>query len=175
MTGGEIRLTNAQPLDLIPVCDKLREMGCRITEEKDAIALTAPERLRAFSQLRTNPHPGFPTDMQAQMLAAACVAEGTSVIVENVFENRLSHVTDLCRMGADIRVNGRMAVVTGVPRLSGMTVSARDLRGGAALVLAALAAKGESTVEHAELIDRGYERLEQTLQAFGAKIERVRQ
>ena len=174
MTGGEIRLTNARPWDVIPVCDKLKEMGCCITEEKDTVTLAAPERLRAFSQLQTNPHPGFPTDMQAQMLAAACVAEGTSVIVENVFENRLSHVTDLCRMGADIRVNGRMAVVTGVPRLSGMTVSARDLRGGAALVLAALAAKGESTVEHAELIDRGYERLEQTLQAFGAKIERVR-
>ena len=174
MTGGEIRLTNARPWDVIPVCDKLKEMGCRITEEKDAVALAAPERLRAFSQLQTNPHPGFPTDMQAQMLAAACVAEGTSVIVENVFENRLSHVTDLCRMGADIRVNGRMAVVTGVPRLSGMTVSARDLRGGAALVLAALAAKGESIVEHAELIDRGYERLERTLAALGAKIERVR-
>ena len=174
MTGGEIRLANAQPWDLIPVCDKLREMGCRITEEKDAIALTAPERLRAFSQLRTNPHPGFPTDMQAQMLAAACVAEGTSVIVENVFENRLGHVTDLCRMGADIRVNGRMAVVTGVPRLSGMPVSARDLRGGAALVLAALAAAGESIIEHAEFIDRGYERLERTLAALGAKIERVR-
>ena len=173
MTGGEVRLANAQPLDLIPVCDKLREMGCYITEERDAIVLTAPGRLRAFSQLRTNPHPGFPTDMQAQMLAAACVAEGTSVIVENVFENRLGHVTDLCRMGADIRVNGRMAVVTGVPRLSGMPVSARDLRGGAALVLAALVAKGESTVEHAEFIDRGYEHLERTLQALGAKIERV--
>ncbi|MBR3018297.1 MAG: UDP-N-acetylglucosamine 1-carboxyvinyltransferase [Clostridia bacterium] len=174
MTGGEIRLTNVCPWDIIPVCDKLREMGCRITESRDAVSLSAPTRLKAFSQLQTNPHPGFPTDMQAQMLAAACVASGTSVIVENVFENRLSHVADLCRMGADIRVNGRTAVVTGVPRLSGMTVSARDLRGGAALVLAALAAKGESVVEHAELIDRGYERLEETLTALGAKIERVK-
>ena len=174
MTGGEIRLANVTPWDLIPVCDKLREMGCRITEGRDSVFLSAPKRLKAFSHLQTNPHPGFPTDMQAQMLAAACVASGTSVIVENVFENRLSHVADLCRMGADIRVNGRTAVVTGVPRLSGMTVSARDLRGGAALVLAALAAKGESVVEHAELIDRGYERLEDTLSALGAKVKRVK-
>ena len=172
MTGGEIELTNVRPWDLVPVCDKLREMGCRVIDGRSTIALAAPERLRAFSQLQTNPHPGFPTDMQAQMLAAACVAEGTSVIVENVFENRLTHVADLCRMGADIRVNGRTAVVTGVPGLHGMTVSARDLRGGAALVLAALTAKGESTVEHAELIDRGYERLEDTLTALGAKVER---
>ena len=174
MTGGEITLSNVRPWDLIPVCDKLREMGCRVTDGRSAVALTAPDRLKAFSQLQTNPHPGFPTDMQAQMLAAACVASGTSVIVENVFENRLTHVADLCRMGADIRVNGRTAVVTGVPRLCGMTVSARDLRGGAALVLAALAAKGESMVEHAELIDRGYERLEDTLAALGAKIQRVK-
>ena len=174
MTGGEITLTNVRPWDVIPVCDKLREMGCRVTDGRSAVVLEAPQRLRAFSQLQTNPHPGFPTDMQAQMLAAACVASGTSVIVENVFENRLTHVADLCRMGADIRVNGRTAVVTGVPKLSGMTVSARDLRGGAALVLAALAAKGESLVEHAELIDRGYERLEDTLTSLGAKVERVR-
>ena len=173
MTGGEIRLKNVCPWDIIPICDKLREMGCRITEGRDAVFLSAPKRLKAFSQLQTNPHPGFPTDMQAQMLAAACVAEGTSVIVENVFENRLSHVADLCRMGADIRVNGRTAVVTGVEKLSGMAVSARDLRGGAALVLSALAAKGESVVEHAEIIDRGYERLEDTLTALGAKMERV--
>ena len=174
MTGGEIGLANVCPWDVIPICDKLREMGCRVTAGRDAVFLSAPERLKAFSQLQTNPHPGFPTDMQAQMLAAACVASGTSVIVENVFENRLSHVADLCRMGADIRVNGRTAVVTGVPRLSGMTVSARDLRGGAALVLAALAAKGVSVIEHAELIDRGYERLEDTLNALGAKVERVK-
>lgn len=173
MTGGEIELNNVRPWDLIPVCDKLREMGCRVTDGRSAVALKAPERLKAFSQLQTNPHPGFPTDMQAQMLAAACVAEGTSVIVENVFENRLTHVADLCRMGADIRVNGRTAVVTGVRHLSGMTVSARDLRGGAALVLAALAAKGESTIEHIELVDRGYERFENTLNALGAKIRRM--
>ncbi len=135
--------------------------------------LQAPKRLNAFTCLQTRPHPGFPTDMQAQMLAAACAAEGTSVIVENVFENRLSHVADLCRMGAKIRVSGRTAVVSGVERLHGARVTARDLRGGAALVIAALGAQGESVVENVSLIDRGYARLENTLAGLGAKIERI--
>lgn len=172
VTGGEIELTNAHPWDLIPVSDKLREMNCRIWEEGCRMTLQAPRRLRAFSQLQTQPHPGFPTDMQAQMLALSCTAEGTSVIVENVFENRLSHVADLCRMGADIRVSSRTAVVQGVEKLHGMPVTARDLRGGAALVLAALAAEGESLIEQAALIDRGYAHLEDTLSALGARIQR---
>ena len=175
VTAGEIKLTGVRPWDLIPVCDKLREMGCRIEETGSEVSLTAPKRLKAFSQLLTQPHPGFPTDMQAQMLAISCAAEGTSVIVENVFENRLTPVADLCRMGADIRVNGRTAVVQGVERLTGMRVTARDLRGGAALILAALAAKGESVVEHVELVDRGYDHLENTLNALGARVERVRE
>ena len=174
VTGGEICLRDVHPWDLIPVCDKLREMGCRIHEEKEKIALWAPRRLKAFSRLQTQPHPGFPTDMQAQMLAVSCVAEGTSVIVENVFENRLSHVADLCRMGADIRVNGCTAVVQGVEKLNGAKVAARDLRGGAALVLAALAAQGETLVERAALIDRGYDHLERTLSFLGARILRVK-
>ena len=173
VTGGEILLTNAHPWDLIPVNDKLREMGCRIREGKDSLFLAAPERLKAFSQLQTRPHPGFPTDMQAQMLAASCVAEGTSVVVENVFENRLAHVADLCRMGADIRVSGRTAVVQGVESLQGLSVTARDLRGGAALVLAALAAQGETVVANAELVDRGYARLEDTLSGLGASVKRI--
>lgn len=173
VTGGELELSNVRPRDLLPVSDKLREMGCRVAEEKDRMILNAPERLRAFSCLQTQPHPGFPTDMQAQMLAIACVAEGTSVVVENVFENRLSHVADLCRMGADIRVSGRTAVVGGVERLRGMRVTARDLRGGAALTLAALCAQGESVVENAGLIDRGYAHFEDTLSLLGADVRRV--
>ena len=173
VTGGELELSNVRPRDLMPVSDKLREMGCRVTEEKDRMILNAPERLRAFSCLQTQPHPGFPTDMQAQMLAIACVAEGTSVVVENVFENRLSHVADLCRMGADIRVSGRTAVIGGVERLRGMRVTARDLRGGAALTLAALCAQGESVVENAGLIDRGYAHFEDTLSLLGADVRRV--
>ena len=107
------------------------------------------------------------------MLAVSCVARGTSVIVENVFENRFAHVADLCRMGANIRVSGRTAVVQGVETLGGMRVTARDLRGGAALVLAGLRAQGDTIVERAELIDRGYAHLENTLTALGAKIERI--
>ena len=173
-TGGEIALENVRPRDLIPVTDQLTEMGCRIRTEGDRMILAAPRRLRAFHRLQTQPHPGFPTDMQAQMLSIACRAEGASVIVENVFENRLAHVADLRRMGADIRVSGRTAVVQGVEKLRGMPVTARDLRGGAALVLAGLAAEGETLVENAALIDRGYARMEDTLRAMGAKIERVR-
>ncbi len=173
VTGGEIQLDHVRPGDLMPVGDKLTEMGCRIWREEAGVRLSAPKRLRAFSCLQTQPHPGFPTDMQAQMLAAACAAEGVSVIVENVFENRLSHVADLCRMGADIRVSGRTAVVAGVEKLHGARVAARDLRGGAALVIAALGAEGESVVENVSLIDRGYARLESTLSCLGAKIERI--
>ena len=173
ITGGSIQLTGARPCDLIPVTSKLQEMGCRVRIKKSAVWLEAPERLSAFSQLQTQPHPGFPTDMQAQMLAVSCVARGTSVIVENVFENRFAHVADLCRMGANIRVSGRTAVVQGVETLGGMRVTARDLRGGAALVLAGLRAQGETIVERAELIDRGYAHLENTLTALGAKIERI--
>ncbi len=173
VTGGEILLSNIRPADLMPVGDKLTEMGCRISREEAGMLLRAPKRLKAFSCLQTQPHPGFPTDMQAQMLAAACTAEGTSVIVENVFENRLSHVADLCRMGADIRVSSRTAVVSGVEKLHGARVTARDLRGGAALVIAALCAKGETVVENVALIDRGYAKLENTLAGLGAKIERM--
>ena len=173
ITGGAVRLSNVRPWDVIPVSDKLREMGCRVEETADTVTLEAPERLRAFSRLQTQPHPGFPTDMQAQMLAVSCLAEGTSVIVENVFENRFGHVADLRRMGARIQVNDRTAVVRGVPALRGMRMTARDLRGGAALVLAGLAAQGETIVENAGLIDRGYAHFEDTLSQLGARVERI--
>lgn len=173
MTGGRLEMSHVHPWDLVPVMDKLREMGCRIWEKGTRLILEAPPRLKAIAQLQTQPHPGFPTDMQAQLLAACCLAEGTSVIIENVFENRLSHAADLCRMGANIRSSGRMAVVQGVERLHGMRVEARDLRGGAALVLAGLAAQGETTIGNIGLIDRGYAHLEDTLSALGAKIQRI--
>ncbi len=173
VTGGEIRLENVRPVDLVPIGAKLGEMGCRISEEGDAMILEAPKRLNAFTRLQTQPHPGFPTDMQPQMLAVSCIAKGTSVIEENVFENRFTQVGSLTQMGANVRVSGRMAVVQGVEQLHGMRVAARDLRGGAALVLAGLCAHGETVVENAEFIDRGYARLEDTLCALGAKVERV--
>jgi len=173
VTGGQVKLKNACPWHLVPVSAKLQEMGCIIQEEKDDLILEAPLRMHACSPLQTQPHPGFPTDMQAQMLAISCVAKGTSVIVENVFENRFTQAADLTRMGANIHINGRMAVVQGVDHLHGMAVTARDLRGGAAMVLAGLTAQGETIVENISLVDRGYAQFEKTLSALGAKIERI--
>ena len=173
ITGGEVELTNVPVEDIHAVCAKLREMGCVLHEEADIIRLIAPQRLTAFSMLQTQPHPGFPTDMQAQMLALLSVAEGTGVIVENVFENRFGHAGDLNRMGARILCSGRTAIVRGVENLTGAHVTARDLRGGAALTLAALRAQGETIVDHAELIDRGYDHLENQLCRLGADIRRI--
>ena len=173
ITGGNITLRNAQPRHLTAVIQKLREMGCEITEESDSLSLRAPGRLHAFDTLQTQPHPGFPTDMQSPMLALAAVAQGSSVIVENVFENRFGLAGDLNRMGANIRVAGRAALIQGVEGLTGIHAAARDLRSGAALVLAALAAQGESLISGVELIDRGYAGMEGTLADLGASIRRV--
>ncbi len=171
-TGGSIKLGNVPCRDMYAIFTKLREMGCVIGERENAVTLHAPDRLTAFQQLQTQPHPGFPTDMQVQMLALATMAKGTSVVVENVFENRFTHAGDLNRMGANVMVNGRTAIIQGVEALYGARVTARDLRGGAALTIAGLRARGETVVEHAELIDRGYERLEDMLGALGADISR---
>ena len=173
ITGGEITLTNAPESDMVAVTAKLREMGCRLEERPGWIHLRAPKRLTAFAQLQTQPHPGFPTDMQVQMLALLSTAEGMGVITENVFENRFTHAGDLNRMGAHILCTGRTAVVRGVPELYGAHVTARDLRSGAALVLAGLRARGETLVDHAELIDRGYDHLERQLSRLGGKVRRV--
>ena len=171
-SGGRICLRNAPVEDMCAIFSKLREMGCTVREAAGEVDLAAPERLAAFQQLQTQPHPGFPTDMQVQMLALAARAQGTSVVVENVFENRFTHAGDLNRMGANVMVNGRTAIVKGVGTLYGARVTARDLRGGAALAIAGLSAQGETVVEHAELIDRGYERLETMLSALGADVIR---
>lgn len=173
ITGGEIELTNAPVADMMAVLSKLREMGCTINETADTLHLQAPHRLTAFAQLQTQPHPGFPTDMQVQMLALLAVAQGTGVIMENVFENRFTHAGDLNRMGARILCSGRTAVVQGVEQLYGARVTARDLRGGAALVLAALKANGLTQVDQAGLVDRGYDHLENQLSALGARIRRI--
>ncbi|MDD3410077.1 MAG: UDP-N-acetylglucosamine 1-carboxyvinyltransferase [Eubacteriales bacterium] len=175
VTGGSVRLHNAPCRDMVAIFNKLQEMGCAIEEKGTTAFLKAPDRLRAFVQLQTQPHPGFPTDMQVQMLALATLAKGTSIVSENVFENRFTHAGDLNRMGANIVVNGRTAIVQGVDALYGAHVTARDLRGGAALAIAGLRAGGETLVDNAGLIDRGYERLENMLGALGADIERIEQ
>lgn len=173
VTSGHIRLTNVPVQDMVAIMAKLEEMGCFITRKQEEIILRAPDRLRAFSQLQTQPHPGFPTDMQAQMMAIATLAKETSMVVENVFENRFAHAGDLNRMGARIILNGRTAVIHGVEGLNGLSVTARDLRGGAALAIAGLAARGETLVEKAEYIDRGYDRLEDALCSLGGDVRRI--
>lgn len=172
ITGGYIKLNNAPCKDMLAIFSKLQEMDCVIGEKNTVVTLTAPKRLKAFAQLQTQPHPGFPTDMQVQMLTLATLAKGTSIVVENVFENRFTHAGDLNRMGANVVVNGRMAIVQGVDALYGTKVQARDLRGGAALAIAGLQAQGETIVDQAHFIDRGYDRLEDMLSALGADIRR---
>ena len=171
ITGGEIEVSGARGADLAAVLDKLRCAGCEVEAQETGIFLRAPEKLSAI-EVSTQPYPGFPTDMQAQMMALCCVASGTSVIVENVFENRFGHAPQLRCMGADIRLFDRMAVVRG-GRLTGARVAARDLRGGAALTLAGLCAEGVTEVEGVPLIDRGYEALDEALNALGADIRRI--
>jgi UDP-N-acetylglucosamine 1-carboxyvinyltransferase len=141
--------------------------------DRDAIRVSGQGPLKAVDLIETLPYPGFPTDMQAQMMSMAAIAGGTTVIVENVFENRFRHAAELRRMGARITIKNRMAIVQGVPQLKGAQVSAWDLRAGAALVLAGLVAEGETVVTDVEYIDRGYERLEQALAGLGADIVRV--
>ena len=173
MTGGDIALRGAQPRHLQSVLPLLEEAGCAIKRQEDVLRLTRTGALRAMNLVRTMPYPGFPTDAQALMMAMACTARGTTVFVENIFESRYKHANELQRMGARVKVEGRVAVVQGVRRLHSAQVAAQDLRGGAALVLAGLAAQGESTVSGLEYIDRGYERLEQNLTELGARIRRV--
>jgi len=173
VTGGTVTLKNARAGDLTAVLEKLSEMGCALHTEDQLISLAAPRRLKAFHQIQTQPYPGFPTDMQSQFLTLACAAQGSSVVVENVFENRFALVSDLSRMGANIRVSGRAAFVQGVEKLNGTQAYAHDLRAGAALVLMALRAEGETLVHDIKYIDRGYEKMEERLLRLGADIRRV--
>lgn len=172
ITGGEMCLTNVNPQHMGAMLHVLEEMGVKLRCEKDRIIQSAPKRLKSVHTIRTMPYPGFPTDIQSPFMALATTARGTSVFVENIFENRFQHVDELTRMGADIKVEGRSAVVRGVKHLQGANVVARELRGGAALVVAALAANGVTNISGTEFIDRGYENIERYLLDCGAKIRR---
>jgi UDP-N-acetylglucosamine 1-carboxyvinyltransferase len=172
-TGGEIRLTGARPDTLDAVLEKLREAGAAVATGPDWISLRQEARPKAVN-LRTAPHPAFPTDMQAQFMALDAIAEGTGLITETIFENRFMHVQEMKRLGADIAVEGNTAVVKGVARLEGATVMATDLRASASLVIAGLAAQGETVVERVYHLDRGYEKIEQKLSKLGARIQRAR-
>ena len=170
--GGEVRFTGVDYRQLSTVTGALSEAGCRVHSEGDAVTLRSTGALRAVRPVRTAPYPGFATDAQPALMAALLKSEGSSVFVENIFENRFRHVDELARMGADIRVAGRVAVVSGVRTLHGASVKCTDLRGGAALVLAGLQAEGTTRVSLLEHIDRGYENIERDLSLLGAAIER---
>lgn len=172
ITGGDITLQNVVPDHLMPVTAKLREAGIEVVEQPSEIQVKGASRPAALN-IKTHPFPGFPTDMQAQFLALMSIAQGTSVIVETIFENRFMHVNELRRMGAQIHLDNRTAVVEGIETLQGARVRATDLRAGAALVLAGLAAQGTTEVLDIHHIDRGYEFIENKLQRLGADIKRV--
>lgn len=175
-TGGDVIINNVIPTHLEAISAKLMESGVRVIEGDDGkdfyIRVTADTRLRAVN-IRTIPYPGFPTDLQQPMMALLTTAKGNSFIVENIFEDRFNHVVELERMGASIKLNGRTATVEGVEQIYGAPLYASDLRAGAALIVAALMADGESEIHNIHFIDRGYEHLEQKLTALGADIKRV--
>ncbi len=171
--GGQAEIVGADYRHLSTVTAVLTEAGCQICSEGSRIAIEVTQPLRGVRPVRTAPYPGFPTDAQAPLMAALCKGTGTSVFVENIFESRYRHVDELARMGADIRVEGKVAVVYGVPTLRGATVQASDLRGGAALVVAGLGAEGVTTITGLQHIDRGYQNLVEVLQGMGANILRT--
>ena len=171
ITGGDVTVTQCQPADLEAFLAHVRAAGAEVEVGEDWIRCAAPSRLRAVD-MSTMPHPGFPTDLQAQFMAMMCLAEGSSTISETIFENRFMHVQELARMGANIHLDGHLAVVRGIQQLSGAKVMATDLRASASLVLAGLAAEGETHISRVYHIDRGYERIEEKLRKLGASIER---
>ena len=173
ITGGDITITDAEPDNMNAICDTLIQMGANLDIGDNKIHIMSADRLKAVEIIRTMPYPGFPTDIQSPFMSLLSVANGTSILVENIFENRFRHVDELVRMGADIKVSGRTAIIKGVDELYGATVRARELRGGAALVLAGLCANGKTIVDNTEYIDRGYERIEECLSKCGAHIKRV--
>jgi UDP-N-acetylglucosamine 1-carboxyvinyltransferase len=169
--GGEIALRGARADTLQAVLEKLAEAGAQIDCDDSTIRLARRGKLKSVS-LRTAPYPGFPTDMQAQLMALMSVSDDTSVITETIFENRMMHVQELKRLGADIEVESNTAIVKGVPRLTAATVMATDLRASACLVIAGLIAEGRTTIDRIYHLDRGYERIEDKLSALGARIRR---
>ena len=171
-TGGRVTATGARPGTLDAVLDKLREAGVKIEAGEDWISVAPSGKLRAVN-LRTAPYPAFPTDMQAQFVALNCVAGGTGVVNETIFENRFMHVQELQRLGADIEVEGNTAIVKGVPHLDGAAVMATDLRASASLVIAGLVARGTTIVDRIYHLDRGYEAIEEKLSKLGARIKRM--
>lgn len=172
VTKGDVTVKNVIPKHLESISAKLVEIGCEVEESDDAVRVVASKKL-THTKVKTLPYPGFPTDMQPQIAVALAIAQGASMVTESIFENRFKYVDELTKMGADIKVEGNTAFITGVGKYTGANLVAPDLRAGAALVIAALAAEGFSTVEDIKYIERGYEDFHLKLQALGASIERV--
>ena len=172
MSQGNIIIENTNINHITPIISKLEEANCKLKLEKDKIELKAPKKLKAL-EIRTMPYPGFPTDMQSIFVSMLTIAKGTSIIVENIFESRYKFTQELIRMGAKITIEGKSAIVKGTRKLYGANVNATDLRGGAALVLAGIVAKGETTIENIEYILRGYEKLNKKLENLGVNIKMV--
>lgn len=174
VAGGDVVLTGTHTDSYLSVIPIFEQMGCEIAKGKNVLRIKMNHRPGAIRDIRTMPYPGFPTDAQAPLMAVLCKAEGTSVLVENIFENRFKHVPELQRMGATIKVEGKVAIIDGTPNLYGAKTVCPDLRGGAALVIAGLGCEGTGVIEAIEHIDRGYEKIEKSLQGLGADIRRVR-
>jgi len=173
ITGGEVVLKNIEVEHIQSIIAKLRDAGCMIYNNCTTLKIIGPKRINAVESIQTLPYPGFPTDMQAQMMALLATANGTSMISETVFESRYKHVEELVRMGANIKTIGKVAVIKGVKDLTGAKATAKDLRGGACLVLAGLAAKGTTEIDNIYHIERGYDNFEDRLRALGADIRKI--
>lgn len=172
ISGGKLTIEKTNPNNVIPIISKLEEAGCKIKIEKETIKIEAPKKLKAID-IKTMPYPGFPTDMQSIMAATFTTAKGTTIIVENIFESRYKYVQELNKMGAKITVEGKSAIIRGTRKLYGANIKARDLRGGAALVLAGIAGKGITTIQNIEYILRGYENLDKKIRKIGGNIEKT--
>ena len=172
ITKGDVTVKNVIPKHLESISAKLLEIGCEIEESDDAVRVVASKPL-THTHVKTLPYPGFPTDMQPQITVALALSSGTSIVTESIFENRFKYVDELTRMGASIKVEGNTAIINGVSRYTGASITAPDLRAGAALVLAGLTAEGYTTVDDIRYIERGYEDFEVKLRSLGAQIEKV--
>ena len=175
MCGGNVELSNVNYENVLSLISKLKNNCCKITYKGDKLTLVADKRPKCISKIETRPYPGFPTDLQPQITAMLSISKGTSVVVENLFESRFKHIAELTKMGADIIVNDKAAIIKGVSELYGADVTCFDLRGGASMVLAGLVAKGYTTVHDIHHIDRGYYQMEKDLQKLGANIERIKE
>lgn len=173
MTGGKVKVKGINSSHITPVIHKLEEAGCKLDIQKNEIEIQGAKRLKAID-IKTMPYPGFPTDMQSILATALTTAKGTSMIVENLFENRYKYTQELIRMGAKITIEGKTAVIKGIRKLYGANVKATDLRGGAALVMAGLVAKGDTKIENIEYILRGYDKFDQKLRNLGADIQLIK-